>query len=55
MDESEAESRGEPEDDGVSTAKAECDSAGQREFTEWLANGGLPDLADNEIMDRAWH
>jgi Arc/MetJ family transcription regulator len=24
-------------------------------FTEWLAAGGLPDLASSAVMNQAWH
>lgn len=39
----------------VNAALAEAVNRRKRmEFTEWLAGGGLPDLANPEVMDRAW-
>jgi hypothetical protein len=26
----------------------------RRQLFEWLANGGLPDLADESVMEQAW-
>lgn len=25
------------------------------DFLDWLIDGGLPDLANDEVMERAWH
>lgn len=39
----------------VHAALAEAVNRAERaKFLEWLAEGGLPDLSDPEVMDQAW-
>ena len=34
--------------------KDAVDRRGRQEFLKWLAEGNLPDLADEEIREQAW-
>lgn len=39
----------------VNAALADAVNRAKRiEFIEWLAGGGLPDLGNSAVMDRAW-